>query len=938
MAAPVVAAGAGNGFDAVFAPLVALATEDVTEQLDAGLDLDRGAIEAEFRVLLAGQLAALATRTLVTELNRARVEHRLAGETGAERFADFLRQTATGAGLARLFGEYPVLARVLGTACLHAAAAHREVLVRFAEDRALLVAGLLDGVEPGNLVSVRPGSGDYHRRGRSVAVLEFAGGAKVVYKPRSLALQAHFDELTGWLNDSVPWLGLRALKSLPRGEYGWQEFVSFQPCTELAEVEAFYQRQGALLALINALDGTDIHHENVIAVADQPVLIDIETLFHPTLLPHAVTGPDPAMRALMSSVHRTSMLPTLVVGEHGVLDMSGVGGDRGRTYPLDTVGFADAGTDRMRLVRVPTTFTGSSNRPRIGADDAVPEAYMNALITGFRAAYDAIARGGRQLLAVDGLIRRCAGDEMRIVVRPTRVYGTLLAESTHPDVLRDAADRDELFGVLAMDAGDELSAALVPHELEDLWAGDVPIFLGKPGSRQVRTSTGAIVTSMLQSSGLASVAGKIGRMGEVDRDDQEWVIRADLASRAEPEEHGSGARLADAVTAILPDPERLLSCACAIADRIVASALHDEDRANWLTMDQVDGRHWMVLPMGAGLGSGYSGVALFLAQLGALTGITRYTDLARKAIRPMPRLIDAISADPALAQAIGCGGFLGLGGISYALARLVNLLGDADLLAWLERVVPLVGAADDGVQTGIAAGRAGGLAALLAVHAETGLADAKALAAEFAARLAEPAGPQPAAAVGDSLPSSGFAWGETGIGWALLTYAAGDGGQRFAELGRAALARDPGPDLSVADSNRDYSWCSGLAGRLLGRAVDRPVAADDPWLTLLADRPMLHDMSLCHGELGVLNALIALGDQPAAMAERGAAFLLGALDRFGPACALPCGVSGPGLLTGLAGIGYGLLRLGIPEQVPSVLLFEPRVNPESCHPKLSHHE
>jgi lantibiotic modifying enzyme len=31
----------------------------------------------------------------------------------------------------------------------------------------------------------------------------------------------------------------------------------------------------------------------------------------------------------------------------------------------------------------------------------------------------------------------------------------------------------------------------------------------------------------------------------------------------------------------------------------------------------------------------------------------------------------------------------------------------------------------------------------------------------------------------------------------------------------------------------------------------------------------------------------------------------------------------PGLLTGLAGIGYGLLRIALPERVPSVLSLEP---------------
>ncbi|HEY4023703.1 MAG TPA: type 2 lanthipeptide synthetase LanM family protein [Pseudonocardiaceae bacterium] len=912
----------GSGFAPVLAALVAVSVEELALEV-ADVDLD--AIEAGFRSALSERLGQLAARTLVTELNVARVEGRLAGATGEERFADFVRYAGTGAGLAGLFTEYPVLARVLGTACLQSVDACHDIVARFVEDRALIVDRLLGGEDPGALLSVEPGSGDYHRRGRSVAVLRFASGARVVYKPRSLALQTHFDELVDWLNRAVPWLGLRTVESLPREDYGWQEFIDYRPCADVAEVESFYQRQGALLALINALDGTDIHHENLIAVADQPILIDIETLFHPTLLPHALTGPDPALRALMTSVHRTSMLPTLMVGENGALDLSGMGGDRDRTYPLDEVDWADAGTDRMRLVRGAAQFTGSSNRPRIGDADVAPEEHTNALTTGFRAAYDAIARGADELLADDGLIRRCAHDEIRIVVRPTRMYGTLLAESTHPDVLRDAADRDELFDLLTDDAAGPFPVALAPHEIDDLWAGDVPIFLGRPGSRQIRTSTGATVAGLLERTGIASVDVKITRMGEVDRRDQEWVIRAALACRAEPDEHTSGATLAASVAAVVPDPERLLSAACGIADKIVARAVHDEYRVNWLTLDQVDGRHWMLLPMGAGLGTGYSGVALFLAQLGSLTGISRYTDLARKAMRPIPLMIEAIGANPELARTIGCGGFLGLGGICYALARLANLLGDPDLLGWLERMVPLVGLADDGQATSVATGRAGGLATMLAVHAETGLAEAGALAGEFARGLAEPAEPVTGALPGDSLPTNGFQWGDTGVGWALLRFAARDGqprDARYAKLGRAALDRDPGQAASVVEAQRDYGWCSGLSGRLLARAADHPIADDHPLLDLLANRPALRDMSLCHGELGVLDALTALGGRARGGAVRGTAFLLGTLERFGPSCGLPSGISGPSLLTGLAGIGYGLLRLGMSEQVPSVLLFE----------------
>jgi lantibiotic modifying enzyme len=40
-------------------------------------------------------------------------------------------------------------------------------------------------------------------------------------------------------------------------------------------------------------------------------------------------------------------------------------------------------------------------------------------------------------------------------------------------------------------------------------------------------------------------------------------------------------------------------------------------------------------------------------------------------------------------------------------------------------------------------------------------------------------------------------------------------------------------------------------------------------------------------------------------------------------CGVPNGVETPGLMTGITGIGYELLRLAAPTQVPSLLIMEP---------------
>lgn len=57
-------------------------------------------------------------------------------------------------------------------------------------------------------------------------------------------------------------------------------------------------------------------------------------------------------------------------------------------------------------------------------------------------------------------------------------------------------------------------------------------------------------------------------------------------------------------------------------------------------------------------------------------------------------------------------------------------------------------------------------------------------------------------------------------------------------------------------------------------------------------------------------------------ADGGAALILGSIKQYGWQCGIPRNVESPGLMVGLAGIGYGLLRLADPARVPSVLTLE----------------
>jgi lantibiotic modifying enzyme len=131
------------------------------------------------------------------------------------------------------------------------------------------------------------------------------------------------------------------------------------------------------------------------------------------------------------------------------------------------------------------------------------------------------------------------------------------------------------------------------------------------------------------------------------------------------------------------------------------------------------------------------------------------------------------------------------------------------------------------------------------------------------------------------------------------------------------------------------AWCHGAPGIGLARLHTLP-HLDDATIrteihaalqTTLA-RGFGLNHSLCHGDLGNLELLVQASEkledeQCGTQVHRLTAMILDSISRHGWLCGLPLGVESPGLMTGLAGIGYALLRLAEPAHVPSVLVLAP---------------
>ena len=217
-------------------------------------------------------------------------------------------------------------------------------------------------------------------------IARFEGGFQLVYKPRSIAVDAHFQDFIRWVNEKGANPQLRTLKLLNRESYGWVEFVQTAGCQSREEIVRFYERQGEYLAILYLLQATDFHFENLLACGEHPVLVDLEALFHPRLRELDIKLPDVRMVAWAKnrSVLRTGLLPQRI-GVHGDsvgMELSGLGGAAGQLRE-NVLQWTSEGTDKMAAVKQTFVTPGAQNRPSLGGTEIDVREYVKPIVSAF---------------------------------------------------------------------------------------------------------------------------------------------------------------------------------------------------------------------------------------------------------------------------------------------------------------------------------------------------------------------------------------------------------------------------------------------------------------------------------------------------------------------------------------------------------------------------
>lgn len=946
-------------FDAVLEPLLEPALAGLAAQLGSipGLaGAESHAVHEAATAMLYATVHRKVSRVLVLELSAARVTGALSAADPAARFDEWLAKAVEPGFWESLSEHYPPLLKRLNKVVENRCAAAVTLARRFSADRAAL-ASLL-GAEPGALCEAVFGAGDSHRGGQAVAILRCEAG-RVVYKPRSVAVDRVLArQLRALLPDVPADTRIRVPEVIEGDGYGWAEHVEHRYCADDAELRAFYRGIGHWLAVMRLLGGSDLHSENLIAVGPVPIVVDCETLFTPIYQAAKPSGyglaVDRAAALIDGTVLRTGLLPGrgVALGWRGV-DSSAVGSLPGQQPAPRVPVILDGRTDMARVGWEKALISVAGNHP---GKDPVLGRYWQLVLGGFVELTErlrAIDRDG----GLEPILAEFADCPVRVVPRGTETYAELGRMLWHPASLHDEQSaRQRVAELLATQAENMPGApgdpAVIDAEIAELLDDDVPFFATTPRRGALAGPRGTTWGDSVD-----VVADTLRRWRDNDLDLDRQVTQAALVSAYLNEGWQPDDRHPLTARVRTDDLDRRRRAQAANIMRVVSdAALRAEDGSVTWIAPVLHPTGWAVLPLGPDVYAGKTGVAIllgaYLAEVkrGRADEVAGLDSLLAAVLHTMRTGEDQAERDRAgkpTMRPSPPGGYVGLGSQiwGWLLLRRFGVVGAEAIdrsRALAERIAAAV-LADEAFD--LMQGIAGAVVPLLRLAEWTDDDRWSTLAGQIGHRLISVSNLDGDTACWptDTFPEGigGLAHGATGIGWALARLASATGDPAFARCATAAFdyeetLYDP-ERCGWRDIRSDVvpaAWCHGAVG--IGIAAADLLHRGDrrPWRDVLRraaaacwEAGMGWNHTLCHGDLGaweVSNLALAAGVGPPGL-DRATldGQLLSSLDEYGPVSGLARDAFSPGLLPGLGGIAYQLLRMNPESLLPSVLLPDP---------------
>ena len=489
------------------------------------------------------------------------------------------------------------------------------------------------------LLKIELDNGDRHQDGKSVAKLTFNSG-NLYYKPRSAQLDTQFYNFLDMLSAFGLGYDFKRINILDRGQYSYFEEISYVKSINDNEFELYYEKLGCLLAILYTLNGTDFHSENIIAHSSDPMLIDLESLFHSNIFINENLYDKNFLQLLKltePSVIDVGILPKKIVKNYDSddysLEIGGIGADEAKPSPFKYSKLVKDEENHVKHIRSFGVNSVSENNPIEVIKDEHLIVINDQMKKGFKHAYKFVLDYREDYIdLVNDIFSNLA---IRVILRPTYLYSKFLSLSKNIFILGNSINKKILFSKLAYERKNQMD--YVYSEYKQLMNNDIPFFISNTSSNKICDYTGSILGILSKDSPLENVIRKIQKMNLKDLENQLTLINQTINLK---EYRGDKTGISFNSKSIgihetKPLNAEAMDIAVKIGDLLIERSINcTADNITWIstTLLGKEEIEFGVGPVGNDVYLGNAGISIFLSYLYRYSGKQRFKDATLKSV------------------------------------------------------------------------------------------------------------------------------------------------------------------------------------------------------------------------------------------------------------------------------------------------------------------
>lgn len=335
-------------------------------------------------------------------------------------------------------------------------------------------------------------NGDSHNFGKFVVELICTDSNSYIYKPRSGDIDLKFQK---FIRQFIP----NYYYYVYSGEnYSIHEkILAKQSVKSIKQVEDFYYNIGVFAGLFYCLSTTDMHFENVIVNEEVPFLIDIESLANGLLsTENAISSiPYSSLKSMLFPFHCTEKFLNLSI-------TNGKGGEvndfyfEGKKLEITSDGTIDFVSQKI-------SFSDQKNRIFLNNMLVEPYDYYQYIEEDYKHFISYVDNNKGSFVST---ITSILGEEkVRVIVKPTYIYGKFLSILDYPYYLMDQNHYELILEKNLSKKNQEIKIV----EKEELLEGDIPFFFTTLKSTNIFSNKGKVVKDYFKLSIYSNLLNRI---------------------------------------------------------------------------------------------------------------------------------------------------------------------------------------------------------------------------------------------------------------------------------------------------------------------------------------------------------------------------------------------------------------------------------------------